>query len=116
MEFYSRDGVWLGNKISLIQQIHEISGIAIPAIEGSSLLDFGIEERFQWAKFRQTTKDEDSIYCLWGIFGVSLPVMYGEGLAGADRRLRREIANAGRSSAAIAQSKLCHSVLTADPN
>ncbi|GKT93555.1 heterokaryon incompatibility protein [Colletotrichum tofieldiae] len=44
-----------------------------------------------WAAGRQTTRDEDLAYCLMGLFGVNVPVLYGEGLAGAFRRLQHGI-------------------------
>jgi hypothetical protein len=84
----------LGDKRSLEQQIHEITGIAVPALRGSALAQFDVEERFRWAETRQTTHEEDWAYCLLGIFGIFMPLIYGEGKAHAVHRLRREIAEA----------------------
>ena len=44
-----------------------------------------------WAKLRTTTRSEDKAYSLLGIFGVHLPLIYGEGMDSAFRRLRVEI-------------------------
>jgi hypothetical protein len=33
------------------------------------------------------------VYCVLGIFGVHIPLIYGEGAANAMRRLRKEIRN-----------------------
>lgn len=44
-----------------------------------------------WAANRTTTLIEDKVYCLLGIFGVFLPLIYGEGEAHARLRLRDEI-------------------------
>ena len=44
-----------------------------------------------WAEHRETTRDEDHAYCLMGIFGVYLPVIYGEGKQNAKKRLQVEI-------------------------
>lgn len=44
-----------------------------------------------WAEGRQTTVKEDKAYSLLGIFGVHLPLIYGEGEANAFRRLEEEI-------------------------
>jgi hypothetical protein len=44
-----------------------------------------------WAATRKTTVEEDRAYCLLGIFGVFLPLIYGEGEKYALRRLRDEI-------------------------
>lgn len=32
-----------------------------------------------WAAGRQTTREEDIAYCLMGLFGVNMPLLYGEG-------------------------------------
>ncbi|KAH8650871.1 hypothetical protein BGZ60DRAFT_190435 [Tricladium varicosporioides] len=91
VDFYSRDCTRLGDKQSLGQQIVEITGVAIEALRGQSLSQFNIEERFSWTEKRQTTMEEDHAYCLLGIFGVFLPLIYGEGRLHALRRLRKEI-------------------------
>jgi len=44
-----------------------------------------------WSEDRQTKREEDMAYCLLGIFGVYLPLIYGEGKANAFVRLREEI-------------------------
>jgi hypothetical protein len=89
--FFSEKGDPLGDKQSLEQQIHEITGIATEALRGISLLSFSIDERLLWAKNRQTTRKEDKAYCLLGIFGVFMPLIYGEGEDHAFKRLLGEI-------------------------
>jgi hypothetical protein len=91
VEFFTREGQRLGDKRSLEQQIHEITGIAIPALQGTPLSQFKVDERLKWAETRQTTRAEDWAYCLLGIFGVFMPLIYGEGKENAIRRLRLEI-------------------------
>ena len=91
VHFFSQDRTLLGDKDSLQQQIHEITGIAISALCGRPLTDFSNEERFNWAEDRQTSREEDWAYCLLGIFGVFISPIYGEGKANAIRRLRKEI-------------------------
>jgi hypothetical protein len=91
VEFYSRDHVRLGDKRSLEQAIHERTGIATEALQGRHLGDFSVEERLRWGEKRKTMEEEDMAYCLLGIFGVSLPLVYGERCANAMKRLRREI-------------------------
>lgn len=93
VEFFLPDGTRLGDKTSLAQQIHEVTGIPVRALRGVSLDEFNIDERMAWAKARQTTREEDSAYCLLGILGVFMPVIYGEGRSNALDRLRREAAN-----------------------
>jgi ankyrin repeat protein len=45
----------------------------------------------RWAQRRDTTKEEDQAYCLLGVFGIYLPLIYGEGKKHALKRLREEI-------------------------
>ncbi|KAG0694211.1 hypothetical protein DFH29DRAFT_1072975 [Suillus ampliporus] len=51
----------------------------------------GARERLQWASTRVTTLQEDVAYSLFGIFGVHLPVIYGEKKQNALGRLLQEI-------------------------
>ena len=91
VEFFSLQLQWLGDKRSLEQVIHDITGIPVGALQGEPLGNFSVVERMRWTKHRHTTEEEDSAYCLLGIFGVSMVPNYGEGKANALRRLRREI-------------------------
>jgi hypothetical protein len=92
VEFFSYDCTRLGDKRSLQQHIHEITGIATQALEeGSSLSQFSEDERKSWAAKRQTTIEEDQVYCLLGIFNTYLPLIYGEGKENAFRRLQDEL-------------------------
>jgi hypothetical protein len=91
VEFFSREGKQLGDKRTLEQQIHEITGIAVPALYGTFLSQFSVTERFKWAEKRQTTREEDWAYSLLGIFNVYMPLIYGEGGDNASTRLRDEI-------------------------
>lgn len=86
LEFFSREGVCLGSRLELKQLIHEITDIPTLALSGTPLEEFGVDERLSWAVERQTTREEDEVYALLGIFGVNLPFIYDEGY---DRTLRR---------------------------
>ncbi|KAH8901278.1 hypothetical protein GQ53DRAFT_775900 [Thozetella sp. PMI_491] len=92
--FFDRDGMLLGDKTFLSRQIYEITQVPVPALFGTPLAEFGTEDRFAWAKERNTTREEDWAYSLQGIFGVYLLHKYGEGKTNAVRRLRREIKDA----------------------
>jgi hypothetical protein len=91
LEFFSKEGKLLGNKQSLERQIHEITGIAVQAIQGSALSGFSVNERLSWAEFRETKREEDNAYSLLGMFNVHMPPLYGEGIESAFRRLQEEI-------------------------
>ncbi|KAH8800242.1 hypothetical protein F5884DRAFT_757854 [Xylogone sp. PMI_703] len=91
VEFFSQNEKQLGDRISLEQEIHEITKIPIGALRGQRLSEFSPEERMSWAAYRTTTKKEDKAYCLLGIFGLFLPLIYGEGEEHAIQRLKEQI-------------------------
>ena len=89
VEFCS-NGNRLGDKKSLEGQLHEITGIPVSALQSSPLSEFSFDERISWAQLRETKREEDKAYSLLGIFDISMPVIYGEGMENAFRRLNRE--------------------------
>jgi len=89
--FFSLEGERLGDKESLQQLIHEITGIAIQALRGGDLNHFGLLERMSWAAERETKRKEDMAYSLLGIFDIHMPPIYGEGKDHAFIRLIEEI-------------------------
>jgi KaiC/GvpD/RAD55 family RecA-like ATPase len=99
VEFFSKDGVRLGDKESLQQTIHEVTKIPIEALSASNLSEFDVSERFSWAQDRETTREEDKAYCLLGIFGCHLPLIYGEGRERALKRLKKEMLEASEDVA-----------------
>lgn len=74
-----------------MREIAEITGISVQALQGRPLSQFSVNERISWAERRETKREEDRAYCLLGIFDVSMPLIYGEGMGNAWRRLLEEI-------------------------
>jgi hypothetical protein len=91
VEFFSRNSRCLGTRVSLEQEIQDITGIPARALRDPKLCDFSVDERMKWAAKRTTTVKEDKVYCLLGLFGVFLPLIYGEGEEYATLRLKDEI-------------------------
>jgi hypothetical protein len=91
VEFFSADGVRIGDKKSLEQQISRITGVPTTALQGQPLDSFSVEQRMAWAKERKTKKEEDKAYSLLGIFNVFISPIYGEGMEYAFYRLNEEI-------------------------
>lgn len=91
VEFFSTSGNKLGDKRSLERQLHEITGISVQALRGTALSEFAVIERLSWAETRQTMREEDKAYSLLGIFDIHIPLIYGEGLNSAFKRLQEEI-------------------------
>jgi hypothetical protein len=63
-----------------------------------------IAERMSWASQRQTTRPEDMAYCLFGLFDVHLPPLYGEGAQNAFMRLQQEIIKSTTDTSVLACS------------
>ena len=113
VEFFSSEGIRLGDKISLEGEIHRITGIAIDALRGRSLSDFSVSERMDWATKRTTTRKEDEAYSLLGIFDINMPLIYGE-RERALVRLREEIDKSlqGMNTASVSQTLTCGSSMS----
>ncbi|KAI4646637.1 hypothetical protein J4E93_004859 [Alternaria ventricosa] len=90
VDFFSADGEKLGDRDSLEDLIFEATDIPRDALQGAPLESLSIEERLSWTKNRVTKRKEDRAYCLFGIFNVFMPTIYGEG-DHAMTRLQREI-------------------------
>jgi tetratricopeptide (TPR) repeat protein len=101
VDFFSCEGHPIGDKASLDQPIHEITGIPLAALRNCPLNQFTTFERERWAKSRKTTEEEDIVYCLLGILGVSMPTAYGEGQESARSRLQAELEGASNAPSII---------------
>lgn len=91
VEFFSQEGMRLGDKESLELQIQQITGISIQALRGDPLSQISIEKRLSWIVNRDTTIEEDIAYSIFGIFDIHMPLIYGEGAIKALHRLGEEI-------------------------
>jgi hypothetical protein len=90
VEFYNAEWEFIGTKRSLRDLIEEITGIDGRVLRGDSPRSCNLATRMTWASHRETTRVEDESYCLLGIFGVNVPLLYGEGQR-AFRRLQEGI-------------------------
>jgi hypothetical protein len=93
IEFFSQEGDRLGDRTTLLSQIQWITKIPEAALRGTPLSTFAVEERISWARTRVTKREEDAAYSLLGLFGIHMPLIYGEGRRNALKRLQREIVN-----------------------
>ncbi|KAF7539263.1 hypothetical protein G7054_g2243 [Neopestalotiopsis clavispora] len=91
VKFYSVEQDFLGDKSEMVDVIHDITKIKAAALQGASLAQFPIHERMNWSRRRQTKEEEDIAYCLFGIFDVFVPLIYGEGEQHAMSRLEEAI-------------------------
>ncbi|KAF2820926.1 HET-domain-containing protein [Ophiobolus disseminans] len=91
VEFFSKEEQRLGDKQSMEQTLHEITRIAIQALQGKPLPQFTVDERMSWAEKRHTKREEDAAYSLLGIFDIHMPLLYGERREKALLRLKKMI-------------------------
>lgn len=88
--FFSEGWIDIGTKWSLKSLISDITGIDVGVFNGTRLGKFSVAQKMSWASQRETTRIEDTAYCLMGMFGIHMPMMYGEGDR-AFMRLQEEI-------------------------
>ncbi len=67
----------------------------------TSLSSFSIAQKMSWAARRHTTRLEDEAYSLMGLFGVNMPLLYGEGRR-AFFRLQQEILRTSNDQSILA--------------
>ncbi|KAK1531758.1 HET domain-containing protein [Colletotrichum paranaense] len=99
MEFYDKHWSTIGSRVDLSQQIQLRTSINAEILRHDSstrrsiqslLAGIPVGRRMSWAADRRAKKEEDRAYSLLGIFGVSMPLLYGEGDRGF-LRLQEEI-------------------------
>ncbi|KAL7972789.1 HET protein [Trichoderma sp. SZMC 28014] len=89
--FLDTDWISLGTKEDLRIEVSSCTGIPVDILSGDEDLEAcSIAQRMSWAAKRSTRRVEDLAYCLLGIFGINMPLLYGEGER-AFTRLQEEI-------------------------
>jgi hypothetical protein len=102
LQFFSSTWSFLGTRSELSVMVQNITGIPRPFLLGwASLQEASVAQRMSWAAMRVTKRKEDVAYCLLGIFGVMMPMIYGEGDQ-AFRRLQEEIMKHTRDDSILA--------------
>ena len=91
LRFYDETWHFKGLKDKFAKPIHQITKIPPDVLRNpEGLAKLSIAERMTWASKRETTRIEDTAYCLLGIFDINMPLLYGEGNK-AFIRLQQEI-------------------------
>lgn len=97
----------IGDKYQLRSVIAEITGIGKEFLGTSpyevlnAMSRASVAQKMSWAANRSTTRVEDRAYCLLGIFGINMPLLYGEG-DGAFFRLQEEIMKTSHDQSILA--------------
>ncbi|KAF2494422.1 HET-domain-containing protein, partial [Lophium mytilinum] len=89
------DARWhpMGSRSQFSDFISDKTGIDRSVLNGQDPALSSIAKRMSWASRRQTTRIEDMAYSLIGLFGVNMPLLYGE-REKAFLRLQEEIMKA----------------------
>lgn len=88
--FYDNSWLEIGRRSRDVAKISLITGIDMGAVSGVNLDIYTVATKMAWAAARQITREEDRTYSLLGMFGVNMPLLYGEG-SKAFRRLQEEL-------------------------
>ncbi|KAI3327358.1 hypothetical protein HD806DRAFT_391073 [Xylariaceae sp. AK1471] len=103
LRFYNSEWSDLGNKGSMRAVIGKITGVPRQFLLGiTELHTASVAQRMSWAAQRDTKRREDLAYCLLGIFGVTMPMIYGEGGDQAFFRLQEQIMKTTRDDSILA--------------
>lgn len=79
-EFYSGEWEEIGTRLSLAHTLSSITGIPADVLQGERRPSTcSVAQRMSWASSGETTREEDTAYCLLGLFDVNMPLLYGEG-------------------------------------
>lgn len=78
----------VGNGPDLAAEISRITTIPESVLnDWGASVNIRIEDKMHWMNGRKTTREEDRLYALFGIVGVTPGVNYGEGAENARNRL-----------------------------
>lgn len=88
--FFSADWRLLGPKGPLVDVLSRITGIHKLVLRGAELTTVSVAQRMSSVSQRTTSRVEYLAYCLLGLLGVNMPLLYGEG-SKAFQKLQEEI-------------------------
>ncbi|KAM7210457.1 hypothetical protein V8F06_014159, partial [Rhypophila decipiens] len=89
--FFANDWSDLGSKFTIRNILVLRTRVPNNVLRGVSPSLCSAAERMSWAAERETSREEDMAYSLLGIFGIHMPLLYGEGGPRAFQRLQEEI-------------------------
>ena len=100
--FFDQSFQKIGTKYSLALPISEVTGIDRSYFYfPKAFKSASVAARMSWASRRETSRIEDIAYCLLGLFGVNMPLLYGEG-SNAFLRLQNAIIHSYQDSTIFA--------------
>ena len=104
--FYDGDWELRSTKMDCHEALETITGVPFDVLrDPGSARGYSVSTKMSWAAGRVTTRVEDTAYCLLGLFGINMPLIYGEGRR-AFRRLQEEIIRHSNDLSVLAWDKL----------
>jgi hypothetical protein len=93
LQFYDHSWCYLGDRDDeLLDLVCNRTSLTPTTLGSHAMLEeVPVARRMSWISHRRTTRKEDIAYCMLGIFGVNMPLLYGEEEK-AFTRLQEEIA------------------------
>ncbi|KAH9942136.1 uncharacterized protein BXZ73DRAFT_41071 [Epithele typhae] len=89
--FMAADWTLIGSKYELADELERVAKVPVEVLRfDKDVAEVSVAARMSWAARRKTTRVEDEAYCLFGLFGINMPTLYGEG-QNAFYRLQQEI-------------------------
>lgn len=89
--FFNKNWDLLGTRESLVDEIYEVTDIdKVYLLKHGAFRTASVATIFSWVARRETERIEDQSYSLLGLFGIHMPLIYGEGHA-AFQRLQMQI-------------------------
>ena len=85
MAFFDYKWEKLDTRSNLSPAISRITGIPRRILLLDVSGEYSVAQIMSWAAGRETTREEDMAYCLLGILGVNMPLIYGEGKRAFER-------------------------------
>lgn len=89
------------NLAETIAKATNIDSALLSRFSSNTVNDYSVAQRMSWASRRTTTRTEDRAYSLLGIFGINMPLLYGEGTK-AFLRLQQEIVRSSPDQSLLA--------------
>ncbi|GAB7344551.1 hypothetical protein MBLNU457_2376t1 [Dothideomycetes sp. NU457] len=104
VHFLSADWKHIGSKRTLRKPVAFACGMDAVYLINRAASECSTYVKMSFAARRQTTREEDMAYCLLGLFGINMPLLYGEGRAQACKRLQLAIVEAEHDPSLLAWS------------
>ena len=80
LKFFGSKWNYIGERWSLHKTISKVTHIDPDILSGFSDVSLAnVAQKMAWAAGRKTSRIEDQAYSLLGLFGVNMPMLYGEG-------------------------------------